>query len=296
ASEWSYQDVMTWGNKFPKCNGQQQSPIHLQTSKVISRKLAPNIPTNIIHLYYQVYTTKQTQVQTHSKSYFPSLPPITFHNYNVPLAGNLVMKNNGHSIEMEIPPTTNGARPSISGGKLPGVFEAMGCHFHWGSRTSKGAEHVINGQRYDAELHIVHKNVKYPTIAQAAAYPDGLAVLGIMLNIARRVYRVYPGLNDMMNRVPNVARYQSTTPVGTQMSLSMLLGDINTNQYYTYEGSLTTPDCSEAVTWTVFPQPLYVPAEQMQKFWSTRDNTGAPLINNYRPVQSNNNRLVFYRG
>ncbi|XP_005175730.2 carbonic anhydrase 2 isoform X1 [Musca domestica] len=262
ASEWTYEGVLTWGSKFPKCNGARQSPIHLQTSK----------------------------------SYFPPLAPITFTNYNVPLAGNLVVKNNGHSIEMEIPPTTNGARPRISGAKLPGIFEAMGCHFHWGSRTSRGAEHVINGQRYDAELHIVHKNVRYATIAEAAANPDGLAVLGIMINIGRNVNRIYPGLNDIFNRLPNLINYQSSVPLGRQITLSQLLGDVNTNQFYTYEGSLTTPDCSEAVCWNVFPQPLYIPLAQMQKFWAIRDNKGAPMINNFRPVQAYNNRVIFARG
>ncbi|XP_073821390.1 carbonic anhydrase 7-like [Musca autumnalis] len=261
ASQWSYEDVSRWGQRYPKCNGRRQSPIHLRTSRSLS----------------------------------PRIAPIQFRNYNIPLAGTLTLRNNGHSVEMELPPTQNGARATISGARLPGTFEAMSVHFHWGSRTSRGAEHVINGQRYDAEMHIVHKNVRYRTIAQASAHADGLAVLGIMINIGRNVNRIYPGLNDIINLVPNVQRYQSTARLGRRITMDNLLGDVNRNHFFTYFGSLTTPDCSEAVTWTVFPQPLYISLQQMQKFWSVRDNRGRALINNYRPVQPDNGRAVFYR-
>ncbi|XP_073821379.1 carbonic anhydrase 2-like [Musca autumnalis] len=237
-NEWSYDNCPTWGQRFPKCNGQLQSPIHLQTSK----------------------------------AFFPPLAPIQFLNYNIPLPGNLTLSNNGHTISLPIPPTENGARPCISGGKLPGTFEAIRVHFHWGSRTSRGAEHVINGQRFDAELHIVHKNVKYATFAEAAAYEDGVAVLAIMVNIGRYVDRIYPAIDAFINMVPRVATYQSTTPLGLRITLGHLLGDVNTSEFFTYPGSLTTPDCSESVTWTVFPYPIYISLQQMQKFWSLRDH------------------------
>lgn len=59
---------------------------------------------------------------------------------------------------MVIPQTRGGQRPSINGSLLPGNFEAQSVHFHWGSREAKGSEHAINFQRYDVEMHIVHKN------------------------------------------------------------------------------------------------------------------------------------------
>ena len=56
-------------------------------------------------------------------------------------------------------------------------------------------------------------------------------------------------------------------------------------RYYTYMGSLTTPPCSEGVTWIVIKQPLAVSAEQIGVF-------GHLYKNNARPVQSANSRLI----
>lgn len=38
-------------------------------------------------------------------------------------------------------------------------------------------------KRYPAELHIVHYNTKYGNFSEAVAHPDGLAVLGIMIEV-----------------------------------------------------------------------------------------------------------------
>lgn len=53
-------------------------------------------------------------------------------------------------------------------------------HFHWGSESSRGSEHVIDNRRFDVEMHIVHKKVTYATVDEATQHSDGLAVLGIM--------------------------------------------------------------------------------------------------------------------
>jgi len=56
-------------------------------------------------------------------------------------------------------------------------------HAHWGSCAGHGSEHTVNGKQYDAELHIVHFNTKYGTPENAADKPDGLAVLGIFIEV-----------------------------------------------------------------------------------------------------------------
>ena len=62
-------------------------------------------------------------------------------------------------------------------------------HWHWGSDSSKGSEHTIDGKEYPIEIHLVHVNTKYYDANGAPSddtfsMPDGLAVLGIMYEVS----------------------------------------------------------------------------------------------------------------
>lgn len=135
------------------------------------------------------------------------MPPIYFGFYDEPFSKFAQILNNGHSsknflnsikyiysfyylihvpVEFEIPQTTQGERPFITGGPLEDdIYEAEGVHFHWGSRQFKGSEHEINGYKYDLEMHIVHRNVKYESIEIARDFEDGLTVLGILFKVVK---------------------------------------------------------------------------------------------------------------
>uniref|UniRef100_A0A183IUN7 carbonic anhydrase n=1 Tax=Soboliphyme baturini TaxID=241478 RepID=A0A183IUN7_9BILA len=69
--------------------------------------------------------------------------------------------------------------------------------------------------------------------------------------------------------------------------------------YWTYNGSLTTPPCCECVIWTVFCHPLKVSTSQMNVLRSLLsmpieriDSSHPQLVNNFRPTQSLNGRIV----
>lgn len=74
--------------------------------------------------------------------------------------------------------------PYVRGAKLPGEFEVESVHFHWGDKNNRGAEHVINDIRYTMEMHIVHRNTKYASLADALEFADGAAVLGFFFNVS----------------------------------------------------------------------------------------------------------------
>ncbi|XP_043071705.1 carbonic anhydrase 1 isoform X3 [Drosophila grimshawi] len=223
------------------------------------------------------------------------IPQIRFTNYNRALQSPLMMTNNGHTANIVLPPTNNGQRALIEGGLLPGTFEAQTVHFHWGSENSHGSEHLINGQRYDVEMHIVHKNVRYATVAEASLRSDGLAVLGVMLQAVPSLISSHFGLNRILDRLPQVIEYQSSTTIAGRLTMNDLLGDISTGRFYSYNGSLTTPDCAESVTWTVFSDSVKLPRPQIAKFWDLPDERSLPLINNYRHPQEINGRPIFQR-
>ena len=59
----------------------------------------------------------------------------------------------------------------------------------------------------------------------------------------------------------------------------------NTSRYYTYPGSLTTPPCTETVTWFVLHEYAQLSSEQFDAFRHI-------LGNNFRPVQKRNERTI----
>lgn len=221
---------------------------------------------------------------------------------------------------MVLPAIRNGQRASISGGKLPGDFEAQSVHFHWGAEQKKGSEHAVNARRYDVEMHIVHKNTKYAniTVGEASAFEDGLAVLGVFFEAVARPRpnsRLY-GLNKIFNQLPRITAYQSNATINGQLTVGQLLGDIITAEFFTYNGkldiyiyisrikiycliltigSLTTPDCAESVTWTVFTDVIKFPQRQINKLFTLQDPRQRPLVNTYRTLQEVNERPVYLR-
>lgn len=61
-----------------------------------------------------------------------------------------------------------------------------------------------------------------------------------------------------------VEEYNSTVEIEDVFSLSSLLPPLeDMEHFYTYNGSLTTPPCSEAVTWIIFPNALPISAIQV---------------------------------
>ncbi|XP_030559701.1 putative carbonic anhydrase 3 [Drosophila novamexicana] len=233
----------------------------------------------------------------YSKANVTSIPRIRFYNYDQPLQSPLVLTNNGHTANMVLPPTRNGQRAYINGGLLPGTFEAQSVHFHWGSPNSKGSEHTINYERYDVEMHIVHKNIRYAdnTVGEASMFADGLAVLGVMFRAVPRLTSQHSGLVRIFNQLPLITEYNSSTMVNGRLTAGQLLGNIITGRFYSYNGSLTTPDCAESVTWTVFQDVVELPRRQIMKLWNLQDSRRYPLINTYRDIQDTNDRPVYYR-
>jgi carbonic anhydrase len=68
----------------------------------------------------------------------------------------MIVENNGHSLKLSFR-YANDQKIRISGGPLKNPFILDNIHFHWGADTN-GSEHVINDNRYAAEMHMVTYN------------------------------------------------------------------------------------------------------------------------------------------
>ena len=160
-----------------------------------------------------------------------ALPPIQFEYKPSPLH----IIDNGHTIMVNY---------------SPGSFIAVGdkkytlkqFHFH------RPSEEKINGKNFDMTVHLVH------------ADDDGnLAVVAVLLQQGEGSALVHELWNDLPKEKDKEESFDNI-----QINPSQILP--RDRGYYTFSGSLTTPPCSENVTWYVLRQPTTVSAQQIQRF------------------------------
>ncbi|CAL9699052.1 unnamed protein product [Knipowitschia caucasica] len=169
------------------------------------------------------------------------------------------------------------------GGGLKGTYTALQFHFHWGdTEHHPGSEHLIQGKRFTMEMHVVSVKKGY-TLEQATADPEGVAVLGFLIEAMDNINKSehWGKLTSHLNSS------KVTMDLKEAISMNDLIGNVDLTKFYRYKGSLTTPMCNEVVLWTVFAEPVYVHADLLQHF-----PTKTKLSNVYRPKQELGGRVV----
>jgi carbonic anhydrase len=179
-----------------------------------------------------------------------SLPAIQFDYHAVPLT----IVNNGHTIQIEYP---SGSFITVDGHK----YQLVQFHFHHPS------EEKINGHGYDMVAHLVHKDAE-----------GHLAVVAVLLTKGD----ANPLVQTLWDHLPKqIGQEQEVAKV--QVNAADLLP--KQTGYYAFEGSLTTPPCTEGVRWMVLSQPEQISPAELHTF-------GEMYSNNARPIQLSNNRVV----
>lgn len=162
--------------------------------------------------------------------------------------------NNGHTIQYNFEPGDY-----ISLGDVR--FDLKQIHFH------EAAEHTINGIRYPLEMHMVHVNAQ-----------NEIAVFAIMA-MEGQPSEPFTFLENYLPLAPGETRIIDEC---FDLNLNLPKG----RDYYTYKGSLTTPPCTEGVTWIVFKEPITVSLQQVKELQRLMP------LNNYRGEQPLNGRVV----
>merc|ERR1711892_443644 len=217
-----------------------------------------------------------------------SLPALRFTGYEESLK-SIQLTNNGHSVKFS---SSDGEMPSVAGGGLPGHFVFAQGHFHWGNTSSVGSEHLVGGQSYPLELHLVHFDSKYVTIGESLKHPDGLAVIGIMHEVTGMDN---PHLEPIIEALEHIKEAKGEVDMRKGFSLTSLLPS-QPSAFYRYAGSLTTPGCDEIVTWSVLHHPQAVSEHQLERLRSVLDSDGHSMGDNYRPVMPLHGRRVTVTG
>ena len=162
--------------------------------------------------------------------------------------------NNGHTIQVNYP---EGSRITVADRQ----FELAQFHFHTPS------ENTVNGKAYDMEMHLVHKNTK-----------GELAVVGVFFKQGRQNAE----LEKLWQHLPKRSGETQTLSDIRWSAANLLPKNL---AFAHFNGSLTTPPCSEGVNWFVINEPLEASAEQITRISNI-------IGNNARPVQELNNRFV----
>ncbi len=178
------------------------------------------------------------------------LSPIQFDYRAAPLH----IIDNGHTVQVNY---GSGSSMSVDGKR----YELVQFHFH------RPSEETIDGVAYPMEAHLVHKDAQ-----------GHLAVVAVLLKQGKD----NPFLGSLWANLPTEKEKEKIAEKVSINAASLLPKN---HAYYTFAGSLTTPPCSEGVTWFVLTTSVDLSAGQVARF-------DRIYHNNARPTQPLNGRVV----
>jgi carbonic anhydrase len=200
---------------------------------------------------FTLCSTGENQSPINIKSNFDvELPAITF-NYT---AKPTKILNNGHTIQIDI---AAGSDISVDGK----TFQLKQFHFHTPS------ENTIDGKIYPLEAHFVHRSADIKQYAVVAVmFEEGAA---------------NPILEKIWEKMPVKAR---TSVKFDPLDYTQL--QPKDKDYYRFNGSFTTPPCTEGVYWHLLKKPLTASKEQIETFFAILHHP------NNRPIQKTGARII----
>ncbi len=131
------------------------------------------------------------------------------------------------------------------------------------------SEHQINGKDFDMEIHLYHKTKD-----------DKVSVLAVMVNSGKENME----FEKILEHLPEQMQSKSYRTV--KFDANKIFPD--NLAHYDFQGSLTSPPCSEGVFWKVFTKPIEFSPDQIKNF--------KKIFNmNARPLQPQNARWITTR-
>ncbi|MFN0005971.1 MAG: carbonic anhydrase family protein [Burkholderiaceae bacterium] len=162
--------------------------------------------------------------------------------------------NNGHTIQVNIEPGTG----TLTVNKEQ--YELLQFHFH------RPSEEQVDGKNLAMTVHFVHKSKE-----------GKLAVLGVLMNEGKENATI----KSLWANLPPKEGEEYLPAKMIINPSSLLPSDMS---FFSYEGSLTTPPCTEGVSFFILKNNVDLSKAQVAKF---------PFKLNARPVQALNDRKIY---
>ncbi|KAF6727591.1 Carbonic anhydrase-related protein [Oryzias melastigma] len=285
--DWGYEEGVEWGLHFPAANGEYQSPINLNSREA---------------------------------QYDPSLLDIGL-SPNYVVCRDCEVINDGHTVRILLK-----SKSVVTGGPLPSdhEYELHEVRFHWGKENQRGSEHTVNFKAFPMELHLIHWNsTLFNSLEDALGRKNGILIIALFVQVGKEhlgLKAITEVLQDLQYKVRRISCHicnhmitpskfffstvffrQGKSKIIPCFNPNTLLPDPLLRDYWVYEGSLTTPPCSENVTWILYRYPLTISQMQIEEFRRLRSHVkGAELPegndgmlgDNFRPTQPLSDRTV----
>ncbi|KAL6702681.1 hypothetical protein ACN47E_001228 [Coniothyrium glycines] len=149
---------------------------------------------------------------------------------DIPAVEGVVFENLGTTIEVHAEGTTSFAGSNYSLAQF---------HIHTPS------EHHLNSEYYPLEIHMVHQGIDDSS---------QLLVIGLMFQVADGESSTI--IRSLSASVPAITTPGSNTTIEGGIDFSDVLSKIESSSLFQYSGSLTTPPCSEGVSFLIVEEPL----------------------------------------
>ncbi len=151
------------------------------------------------------------------------------------------------------------------------TYKLLQFHFH------SPSENTRLGKHYSMEAHLVHKNGQ-----------GQLAVVGVFIKKGAH----NPFIQTIWDNIPGEVNRENVVN-HTGINAAQLLP--KNGSYYHFDGSLTTPPCSEGVNWNVLKTPIEASEAQINKFLSIVGPDARPVqpLHGRGVIEVNTGNIVF---